>query len=367
LPSTGPRLLHRIQRLLGPEVAVVAYQDTWKNLAAFVITSNTARVVPVATRAQISSWLGELATGIQERRLDDDTLAAGQQLLLAPLQEALVGSSFRIVVPTRRLAGVPFAALRDASSGRYWMEDGAIMTTPSLLSFVATVEHEGAAPGSSTRMVAVGDPDPPAGLSTRLPRLPYARSEAGRIAALYPDATLLLGPEATGQRFLEAAAGAAVVHFAGHAQSSSAASDGSWLSLPWQGGALDAEDLASQPWEQTSLFVLSACRGQGELLATPDDGGAGLARALLDAGVAVVVASAWEVQDAATLQLMLQLHDNVLSGLDPATALARAQRSALEDTEDRAGSDPWTWAAFRAIGGALPAVANDDRHRQRGH
>jgi len=62
-----------------------------------------------------------------------------------------------------------------------------------------------------------------------------------------------------------------------------------------------------------------------------------------------VVASLWDVEDAATQRLMAAFHRQVAAGGNPAEALRDAQLELLR-SDDRALRRPSAWAAFFAAG-----------------
>ena len=77
----------------------------------------------------------------------------------------------------------------------------------------------------------------------------------------------------------------------------------------------------------------------------------GLARSFLIAGVPVVVASLWDVDDEPSSRLVLRFHELLRGGADPMTAVRQAQLESLAGT-DRSLASPRAWAAFQVIGGA---------------
>jgi CHAT domain-containing protein len=93
------------------------------------------------------------------------------------------------------------------------------------------------------------------------------------------------------------------------------------------------------------MVVLSACdtalgraiRGEGLV---------GLTRGFLYAGAERVMASLWQVQDAATARLMERLYHGLLvERLPPAQALRRAQLAILEEPGG-ASAFPYYWGGF---------------------
>lgn len=99
---------------------------------------------------------------------------------------------------------------------------------------------------------------------------------------------------------------------------------------------------------QADLVVLSACQTQlGELSA--GDELVGLTRAFIFAGTPSVMASLWNVDDAATAHLMEKFYLHLRAGMSKATALRQAQLDTLADFPD-----PYYWAAFTLSGDGGP-------------
>jgi len=172
------------------------------------------------------------------------------------------------------------------------------------------------------------------------------------VAALYPGAAVLAGPRADADALRRALAGAAVVHYAGHALFDDARPAASALVLaPSEGdaGRLDAAEIARMRLAGVRLVVLSACRtlrsGGGR-----SGGFAGLSGALLAAGVGGVVGSVGAVNDdAATRALLTRFHRAWLAGGDGPAALRAAQLQLLR-SPDPAFRSPAAWGLFLYAG-----------------
>src|SRR5207253_4235356 len=141
--------------------------------------------------------------------------------------------------------GLPFAALRDAARGQYLLERYTLRFAASAASAEETPETVALQPA-----LVVADPPAP-----NLPRLPRSVEEGARIASLHA-ATLLTGDEATRERFVDAAQRAALIHYAGHAESDAAGAPGALLLA---GGELSASDIARLALRARPLVVLAAC------------------------------------------------------------------------------------------------------------
>ncbi|HEV8629506.1 MAG TPA: CHAT domain-containing protein, partial [Thermoanaerobaculia bacterium] len=186
-----------------------------------------------------------------------------------------------------------------------------------------------------------------------LPPLPGAAVEARRVAALYNDVQLAVGPQATRDAFA-AIGDRAVVHLALHATVNDAYPPGSALALTPRhegdgSGALYAGEIAKLPRGRTRTVVLGACDGARGPAAGRDQG-LSLARAFLAADIPTVVAALWPVGDQRSVELLTALHEGLRAGEDPATALRAAQLRLLAGS-DRMLSSPATWALFQALGG----------------
>jgi len=109
-------------------------------------------------------------------------------------------------------------------------------------------------------------------------------------------------------------------------------------------GILTALEVTSLDLDNTHLVVLSACKsGLGDLDNT--EGVFGLQRAFKIAGVEYVIASLWNVDDAATKDLMILFYHNLLEKeMDTATALREAKKTMREE-----GYQPKNWAGFILI------------------
>ena len=153
---------------------------------------------------------------------------------------------------------------------------------------------------------------------------------------------MLVGADATAERFLELAPNADWIHFAGHGGWRADAPEASGLRLydRWVlAGELADVTLAAR-W-----VTLSACH-TARALVRPGEEWFGLARAFLLAGASAVVAAQWDVDDEATARLMSDLYVRLASGTTLARALAEAQAARAD-----AGEHPIDWAGFAVLGG----------------
>jgi CHAT domain-containing protein len=227
------------------------------------------------------------------------------------------------------------------------------------------LQRDRALPVTTTPSVLViGDPDFDRTLTFAqgMRDLPYAKSEAVQIHALYaPNAELLTGAAATVPAFLERAAGHDIVHVAGHAIVNAQQPSHSLLLLapsPNRSGAIDAQEMLTRlRLDRTRLVVLSTCSSAGGLPVGPE-GVAPLVRPLLAAGVPAVIGSLWDVDDATTEELMVSFHRHYEEGSDAAEAMRAAQLGLLSKTNHKPGlRSVLAWAPFQVIGHASSPFA----------
>jgi CHAT domain-containing protein len=143
------------------------------------------------------------------------------------------------------------------------------------------------------------------------------------LAALHPDAELLVGRQATATASLAALDGATLAHVACHGRFRSDAP--LFSSLELADGPLTALDLQGMR-RPPEVLVLSAC----DLALSdrrPGDELLGVAAAMLAMGTRTVVASVVPVHDAGSRRLMAAFHRELVTA-PPATALACAQANA---------------------------------------
>lgn len=250
-----------------------------------------------------------------------DILAGLFDALLGPVADRLAGAVALRVIPHGLVGQVPFAALYDGR--RHLVEHGVLTVSPTPEPAVAAGRVE------SGDVLVVAVPDPAA---------PAMGREGAAVAARWPGARLLSGPDATAAAFFAYAPGQGLVHLACHGVYRAANPLFSRLRLAdrWVTAAEILHlDLGG------ALVVLSACEsGQHGRSAEP----VGLGWAFLAAGAAGVVASQWVVDDETTTQLMTEFYAALTGGQAPAYALRTAQLAVAAERPH-----PFYWAPFSYV------------------
>jgi CHAT domain-containing protein len=302
-----------------------------------VTTDQTTRSTVAITRLDLSRRMASYSLSILDPSSNDwaEQSTRLSEWLLEPLAASIPNRL--LLVTDAEIASVPFATLK--IPGR----PGLVADTTEIV----VLASQGPIAPATRRLrrtlgnvLVVGDPAIHPSNAV-LPRLPGAMAEAQEVAALYPAATVVLGPHATKAAFLATSPGADIVHFAGHAMGNRADPAMSRLLLAGINGDLTASDVLGLRLG-ARLVVLGAC--EGALAAKAGDSPVfGLAQAFLHAGVAAVVASRWQVADGSARQLLVRFHRHIVRGETPAGALRAAQAELRTEPNYR---HPFYWAGF---------------------
>ncbi len=255
-------------------------------------------------------------SALMGRVFETDVLHRLDELLLGPVR--LQGDV--IVVPPPSLMAAPWSALPGLSEATVIVDPSADMWLRSLSST-----------GGTGSVILAGGPD-----------LAHAEAEVIEIGRLYGTSTIL-SPTNRMDEVKTAIAGASIAHVASHA--SFEVANPMFSSLRVGDGTLYVYDIERLP-QPPATVVLSAC-DSGYSDTRPGEELAGLTTALLRMGARAVVASIGLVPDTpATSSLMIDFHKRMISGTEPASALASAQRAAGEDPLGRVAA-----ASFAYVGG----------------
>ncbi len=289
-----------------------------------------------------------------------DAAQALYDTLVAPA-EALIHSGSRVtLVPDGMLYELDFDTLvkRGSEGLHYWIDDVAVSTLSSIGMQAAAVERaasvtRAAARAASDSLLLIGDP---ATRGTEFEELPNAAAEVSRIEQYFSQRSPkvltrdLAAPAAYGHsdpgRF-------EYIHFVAHGTASrlSPLESAVVLSPPADDPRqfkLYARDIVRYPLH-ARLVTVSACNGSG-LRAYDGEGLVGLSWAFLRAGAHNVISALWEVDDAATLELMDRLYGELKRGAPPDAALRAAKLSLIHSSG--AYRKPLYWGAFQLYAGA---------------
>jgi CHAT domain-containing protein/tetratricopeptide (TPR) repeat protein len=344
-----------IRKELPDRTTMIAYFVTPAGVHAWIIDRATVDYVrlPIDTAAlrRITCWArqfsppeddaGQRGVMVQTGPCRDAATAdEAYAMLIAPLR-AKIRHQRLVIVPHRELHYVPFAALHDAESGCYLIEDYTIVYAPSATAWRFLRRHE---PPVSGRALVLGDPAGSIGPLKGAAQ--EARMVAGRLGT-----TALLGTEACERLLRDLDPRIDLLHIAAHARYDGANPLFSFIALAPEGeqydGNLEAQEiLADVDLTRVNLVVVSACSTAAGKPSAGDEI-VGLTRALLYAGTPAVLSTLWEIDDIASTTLMDKFYERFVSGEPAADALRDAQLAMLRD---EVFQSPRFWAAFSLHG-----------------
>lgn len=249
------------------------------------------------------------------------------QMLVGPVEDRLRGFRHLIVAPHRELHSLPFAALDDGS--KLLMERFTLSVAPSASVLARTRTLP---PRAFTGSVVMAVPDPLA---------PHIEEEARVVARILPEATLLLGEDASLASFRTFAPSARIVHLAAHGIFRR--DNPMFSAVQLVDSRLSLHDL-NQGELNVDLLTLSACN-TGSAVAVGGDELLGLMRGFLLAGARSLLVTLWEIDDSSTNEFMRTFYREVTAGYP----LARAVQHAAREIRQRY-PHPYYWAPFLLVG-----------------
>jgi tetratricopeptide (TPR) repeat protein len=353
-PAWGPAPPSRLGAFLRDDERLIDFFLDGGEVTAFVLSRQglVARTLRLGEAADLRTarWPG--------RPVDADAAvtAAWRHVmarigasLFEPLSADVAGAARLLIVPAGPLNGLPFAAVE--MKGRRLVDQYEIGVLPAAEALLSRGRR---AAGSGA--LVMGDP------ASGGARLPAAAREAQAVAALAGADRALVGEAASEASFVRLAPAADRIHVAAHGRIDRVAPARTYLALAAGGGSdgrLEAGEVAGMVLAAT-LVVLSGCgtgvdggMARGD---APADEREGLPRAFLQAGAGAVVASLWEMDDAASAAFVPRLYRAPRSR-GAAAALAEVQRDLAAGRirgEDGTPLDhPYYWAGLLAWGAGL--------------
>lgn len=370
LRRPAPLTLAQVQAMLEPSTLLLSYvlgnQESW----LFLVSRERLVVEELPPRKEIEqqafrAWEA-LRTSDQRRNRDQAKLAAAEagKVLLGKVATQLEGHRL-LVVGDGLLGYLPFAALPAGPEGELLVDRFQVVNLPSAAVMQALRQREERRKAPKGELAVIGD----AVYSRQDPRLPATRrgeAKEGEDFSPLPNAARetqeILGLVPEESRF--AATGFAakpellregrltgyrILHFAAHGYLDEGNPELSGLALSMydpegrpQDGRLRLAEIYSLELP-AELVVLAGCR----TALTPKAQGkglVGLTQGFFYAGASRLLVSLWDVDDAATAELMQRFYKALLAEKKtPAEALRQAQRE-LKATEGFAA--PYYWAGF---------------------
>jgi CHAT domain-containing protein/predicted negative regulator of RcsB-dependent stress response len=348
LTTVEPLRLEEVQNELALGTTLISYFVSPNAVHAWVIDRGDAHYARLSIDREglqrIVCWAQSLrsppaARGARLPGECDDAATSDEafEQLIRPIHAWIRGPKL-ILIPHGVLHYVPFAALHDRATGRYLLDDFTLTYAPSASALRFLRAKESAVDGGA---LVLGDPVTASG------RLPGAAQEAAAIARLL-HTTPHLGSDAREALLYDLHGTTDLVHIAAHGIYDAANPLFSRIELASGGahdGNLTVQDILSLvDFTGVNLVVLSACQSAVGARSGGDEV-VGLTRALLYAGTPGVLSTLWNIDDAASAELMEEFYRGLAGGTSVAGALRQAQLAVKVRHPD-----PAYWAAFTLNG-----------------
>ncbi|MFL5483630.1 MAG: CHAT domain-containing protein [Gemmatimonadaceae bacterium] len=252
-----------------------------------------------------------------------------------------------VIVPHAALTALPFAALWNAKTHRFLVEDYTITTLPSVAAVASTKSV-----GPLIQDLLAIAPQPAA--------LPGSEREVKAIARILPGVEVKIGEASTEPLVRSALTSGRPLHIAAHGIHEPQSPLFSRLTvaahnspLPGVDGFLHVHEIVGLTI-RSSLVFLSGCEtalgsGVDNAFVGGDDNS--IATAFLLAGAETVVATLWKVGDEDAARMAASFYAQLRSGRSAAEALAKSQRALL------ASDSSFDWAAYTVAVTGTPSAS----------
>src|SRR5580700_3267942 len=341
LESPADFSLETLQAAIPAGAALIEYYSTGERLVAAVVTRNSIEITPVTVFSRVLHFLHLLRFQLSKfrmgatytQRFEQPLLQATQSHLealyaelIAPLRAHLKARHL-IFVPHGPLHFLPFHALKNGDS--YLSDTHTISYAPSATVFALCQRKT---PSDMSASLVMGIPDE---------RAPQILAEVQSVAAILPNAELLLGTQATAENLRKKGSQSALLHIATHG---TYRQDNPMFSgIRLGDGYLNLYDLYQMRLSARHV-TLSGCATGMNFVAAGDEL-LGLERGLFCAGAASLLLSLWDVHDRSTSELMQAFYTGYIESGDMASSLQSAMKQIRQQTPH-----PYFWAPFVLVG-----------------
>jgi CHAT domain-containing protein len=358
--SRSPSLAHKegvmLNRLPGDGV-VVEYALLKDRLLTWVLDrhgyqSFETRISSVEVDALIDKFAEALKGGVYDQR----TRSLSSRLFRLLIPEIVSGLPEKKVVylvPDKALNKIPFAALLDQMTGRYFIEDHLVALSPGSNNFNRP-RRLSEPRGSLRSALLVGNPAFDRKMFKELSALPEAETElAAAVAAGFDSSETFYAEQANKLNVLRNIDRFDIFAFAGHAVINQSNPSQSYLVLapskePPDPGLLLGSDIEARKYHRLRLVILSSCSSIGPR-AERAAGLAGIARPFLIAGVSQVVGTLWDVKDSASAMLLSGFYREIADGVPVIRALRDVQLAAIGQRRFNKKDGSCAWCSLAVV------------------
>lgn len=367
--TAKPFTLSQVQKALPKTVTLIRYLMTKDKIFAWVIDKDKVNLVEQEiNETQLEQQIVEMRKTIinfnSKPQEIESAIFPVYNAIFAKIKPLIKQNADQtlIIIPDKALYAVPFNALIDPETKRYLIEDFPLGSAPSATVYLRCLERDKQlSKNINEKVLAIGNPSFSQEHFKGMRYLSSAEKEAQAVSEIYSSTAtkLLLTKDATKETFLKELSNYNVIHYAGHALVDPASPLFSKLLFAFPDNApssydeaVYAHEIYGQQFNQTKLVILAACRTAGGQR-TKGEGMISLARPFLAKGVPAVVASLWDADDKASLELFKTFHQERLAGKNSLVAMQKAQIKLLKSSYFLE-NHPRMWSLFQVIGGVNP-------------
>ena len=352
-----------VARMLDPHSAIVMYQVMEHKTIALLLRQHDIKRYDIELdRDALARKIVDYASSLANRNIRyRGRSRALYDLLLRPMESALIGVKVLCITPDDVLWQVPFESLID-SHGRFLIQSRACFYAQSVSVLSESMRSPHATPAPHA-LLAIGNPTIAASQKQSsashgdhsLQPLPQAEREVRALKALYPGSAsrIYVGSAASETAVKSEISNYRILHFATHAEFNNENPLYAHIVLAQTAGSND--DGLLEAWEimrmqlHADIAVLSACDTARGRVAS-GEGLIGFSWALFVAGCPSSVVSLWKVSSTSTEKLMVDFHRHLLSERSAFQRAEALRKAKLDMLKNRHWAHPFFWSPFVLVG-----------------
>jgi CHAT domain-containing protein len=334
---TNERSLDWIKQFQGtirPDSQKIVYLIGEDQTAAWVISSVRCDYFPIRIGKDVLEGkiekLRELVSAKPSTENQANALTLSQELysiIIQPLEQRIEKGSKLLFFSDQSLSLLPYSTLVNPVSGEPLIREHQIQEISSLGVSAGEATFSGQATPDTDMFLGISNPVFDKSQYPGLRSLASADEEVNQIATLFTRQLTLKGKEASPSQVVSGLKRAQIIHLSAHSIIDE--------TNPWQsklllskpeneeGDSLSADSIRRMNLSNIKFASLSSCSSVG--LPADDGNITGLARAFIDAGVPVVVASLWDIDSKQSSAFMSRFYHYYAAGNSPARALQLSQ------------------------------------------
>ena len=338
--------IKQFQRTIEAGSQKIIYLVGENETAVWVVSSTRCEYFPISVGSDVLKGkiekLRELASAKPSSENQRNALLLSQELyslIIQPFEQSIEKGSKLLFFSDQSLSLLPYSILMNPVNGELLVKDHQIQEINSLeMAGESLAASEQVASGAD-KFLGISNPVFDKEQNPGLRSLASADDEVSKIATLFTNPLLLKGEAASPSQVVSGLKRAQIVHFAVH---STVDETDYWQAKVLlskgkngEGDSLSAESIRRMKLSNLKLATLSTCSSIG--FPGNDGKATGLARAFIDAGVPVVVASLWDIDSKQSADFMSRFYQHYAAGNSPARSLQLSQLEASHSNQVSSG------------------------------